>query len=351
MKATFCMQRARFSAWAKSTAYKAGASRAYHRLRNRSHLTTVMFHRILPRNSAAWSICDRHYTLPTDIFADCLSFLNDNYSIISLTELGAAKMNGTALPEYPLLITFDDGWADTLDCAAKVLRKLGLPAACFVAIDALDDPESYWWQETFALAWRCRQVDEAGIREAWSHVKRPPIPTGPGINSYLRYLMMLEELPSDTRRTLLRQSPRAAAAPESRDILTPDRLGALLDIGIEIGAHGMTHLPLTMCRDPAEDLTRARLRLNEIVAGTRQVAVTAVSFPHGRFDQDTVQMARDAGYRLMFTSQARLNSLNRGCLTTDLYNRIEIPLSQITDNFGGFRAERMAALTFFRTAA
>lgn len=334
----------------KTAAYKFGVLSAYHRLRNNSNLTTVMFHRVLPKHSEALRTSDPLYTLPTDVFRDCLLFLRHHYNIISLTQLTTAQKTGERLPDCPLLLTFDDGWADTLDHAAPELNKMGLPGVCFVASDPLDDPEIDWWQDTFNSLWRHGQISEVHIREAWQTLRRPPIPNeqAPGVGPFLRCLAMLQEIPPTTRKALLGRHGATVPPGAERQMLRPESLRDLLESGVAIGAHGATHLPLTLCRNVEDELTRSRRRLSQILGGESQGAVTAMSFPHGRFTDDMVRTAWNAGYDSLFTSRQVLDRVKTGAPSATLFGRIEISLSGVTDTSARFRPELMAMLMFSR---
>src|SRR5260370_32709832 len=58
------------------------------------------------------------------------------------------------LQRHPLLITFDDGWADNLRYGAPLLSRRGLPAVIFVVAEALLSPANGWWQEQIFAASR-----------------------------------------------------------------------------------------------------------------------------------------------------------------------------------------------------
>ncbi|MHB1208043.1 MAG: polysaccharide deacetylase family protein [Rhodospirillaceae bacterium] len=286
--------------------------------------------------------------MTADLFADCLSFFCDHYNLIGLSQLNTALAGGERLPHHPLLVTFDDGWADTLDCAAGLLGQMGVPAACFVASEALEDPAPTWWQDAFALAWRSGHITERNIRDAWTAVDAPPIPGGEedGANSYLRCLAMMHDLPHDVRAGLLEHSLTAYDPKPVRQMLRPDEVRQLVAAGIEIGAHGHSHLPLTMCRNVLDDLVLSRDILRDLIAGSRQTAITALSIPHGRFSENVALAARAAGFRFVFTSRSRLGHIAHGRAAGDVNGRIEISANHVTDSTGRFAPERLALLTF-----
>jgi hypothetical protein len=123
-------------------------------LRNRATLTALMFHRVVEPGTPAARHADVRYTLTAPVFAACLHFLAQHYSVVGLEAVLAARLGGAPLPPRALLITFDDGWADNLTVALPLLRARGLPAALFVATDPVADATPWWWQEVLLRALR-----------------------------------------------------------------------------------------------------------------------------------------------------------------------------------------------------
>src|SRR5690606_5764285 len=116
----------------KSVLYRSGALGLYHRLRNRRSLTVVSFHRILREDDPRWATCDPDYTLRADAFAASLAFFRRHYNVVSLEQVLDARRGAGRLPPRALLITFDDGWADTAQVALPELQRAGLPAVLFL---------------------------------------------------------------------------------------------------------------------------------------------------------------------------------------------------------------------------
>jgi peptidoglycan/xylan/chitin deacetylase (PgdA/CDA1 family) len=326
---------------ARSLSYAVGSLGLYHLLFNRPRLTVAMFHRVLPRSAPAWSAADEAYTLDTEIFDQCLGFFTRHYTVVSLDQVLAAGAGGPPLPGWPLLITFDDGWADTLIHAAPLLAKRNLPAACFVVSNVLDDPTERWWQDRFVHAWRSKRSEVENINAA-----------GPGLaarsNPYLSRLTMLSDLTPADRTALLDQWLAGLPNQAPRQMLTAAEVPALIQSGIAVGAHGASHIPLTLSRNPVDELAGARARLAEVLAGSPQPEVTTLSFPHGRFDADIIVKARMSGYKMMFTSAPHLTELTGGRPTCDVIGRIEVSTRHAAPD-GQFRPDLLACQMFLRS--
>src|SRR5919197_1961233 len=99
---------------------------------NRS-LRVLMYHKVndLPENPL---------TMPVSVFDEQMDQLRElGYTVVDLDAVLAHYTGGAALPPKAVLITFDDGYHDNLDNAAKVLKTYGYPAVLFVPIGYLDD--------------------------------------------------------------------------------------------------------------------------------------------------------------------------------------------------------------------
>jgi len=113
---------------ARHVLYGSGLLGLAHRVRNRRTLTVLMFHRVLPTNSEAYRHAEREFTFSENGFGRCLDFLRQHYNVVTLADLAAAKNGLKALPDRAALITFDDGWRDTLQYAQPALLQRRLPA-------------------------------------------------------------------------------------------------------------------------------------------------------------------------------------------------------------------------------
>jgi peptidoglycan/xylan/chitin deacetylase (PgdA/CDA1 family) len=87
--------------------------------------------------------------------------------------------------------------------------------------------------------------------------------------------------------------------------LAPAQLSQLHALGFEIGCHSMTHAYLNDvgASDLRREVWEAKERIEEML-GTR---VEHFSCPGGRYDERTIAMAKEAGYRTLATSRAHVN--------------------------------------------
>lgn len=329
----------------KWLAYHSGALGAIHRLRNRDRLTVVMFHRVLPDTSPEWRGADPTYTVSDRLFSECLDFFKRQYTVVPLEALLAACDGRQRLPRRSLLITFDDGWADNEAVALPLLRRAGLPAVIFVVTDAIDEAPGPWWQETVFAAWRNGKLSGGSGEALWRAVcgassSSPDFAVADGV---LALTARLAKLMPGARQLLLAPYDIGTGA---RQMLAPAQLRHLLRNGVEVGAHGATHVPLTLVECPEAELRRSRDDLRQLRGDG--LAPVALSFPHGRYTSEIVQLARAAGYRAQFTSDSRLNPISEGRPASDVLGRISVQASEIADANGRLRPEFLALWLFLR---
>lgn len=103
-------------------------------------------------------------TVHTEQFDEQMRYLAENgYHSITPGELIDAWENGTPLPEKPIILTFDDGYADNYENVFPILKKYNLRGTIFLVTDFMGQYENY-------LTWE--QVDEmnrSGLIDFESH--------------------------------------------------------------------------------------------------------------------------------------------------------------------------------------
>jgi peptidoglycan/xylan/chitin deacetylase (PgdA/CDA1 family) len=321
---------------AKTALYRTGPLTTYHRLRNRRALTVIMFHRVLGRGDRRWAYCDPEYTIADDLFARCLEFFAAHYHIVSLDDVLAP---GIHLPDHPLLITFDDGWADHEQVALPILAERGLPAVVFVAADAVDLAEpTPFWEIQLLHAFRRGALGRTELGSLWYATSGGEPPAFTELDDARALVARLYALAPERVPGVLAPYAAALATPGDRHLMNQDELANLTRHRIAIGGHGAKHRPLARVVDAAEDLRRSQAELSRRLGAP----VPTMSFPHGSYDRATVDAARAAGFRALFTSDPILNPVPRGAEVPALLGRIGFDPAGITDRRGRFRPELLA---------
>ena len=117
---------------------------------DRSAIPVLLYHGIGPTSDFSNST-DAEYGVGEDDFAKQMTMMKHaGYQTVTLsTFLRFVNGEKVDLPPRPVLLTFDDGRADSWTGADGILAKLGFNAVMFVDVGRVDrhDPEYLTWQE------------------------------------------------------------------------------------------------------------------------------------------------------------------------------------------------------------
>jgi peptidoglycan/xylan/chitin deacetylase (PgdA/CDA1 family) len=326
-----------------------GAARRLHRWRTVFHKKAMIlvYHRVAESKIDPWAL-----GVSPAHFAQQLEVLKTIANPISLRDLVRAKSDGE-LPERPVCITFDDGYADNLHHAKPALEAARVPGTVFVTPGYLDVPEDLWWDElTKLILDPSSRRDEVSLSLHGYHYvfAFPPEPAeahlawrawddapGPRQAAYLALYRMLVALCDDEREHALEQL-RSGAPPyaERRQhrCLTEQELRTLAagDL-VEIGAHTLTH-PVLAKLTPDEqqhEIGGSKRRLEALTGKS----ITSFAYPYGKknhYTRETVKTVQANGFDCACS--------NFGGLVTRSSNRFVLPRFQPMDWDG----ERFAAV-------
>ena len=333
----------------KQLAYHGGLLGALHRWRNRGQLTVAMFHRVLPASDARHAGADPEWTMTPDSFDQCLRFFKRHYRLVTPQQVFAALRGDAILPGRSMLVTFDDGWADTAEYAQPLLARHQVPALIFVAGCAVDSHAPFWEEHLYSvLATRAGAPAQFSAKLA-SHGVEVSLPARPDEAAIRHAIGLLGQQSTAVRQTVLASFTDDAEAPPA--MMDQAQLRALVGAGLTVGGHGMQHVPLTKAPDVTQELTAAQACLS----GHLQVpAVESMSFPHGAQSSAVISACRAAGYRYLFSSSATLvdvGSLGAPRAASAPVGRIHISEREIVGGDGRVDPARLATWLFLRPAS
>jgi len=98
-----------------------------------------MYHHVADAAPGANAV-ERDLSVSPARFAEQLAWLRQaGYETITLTELAAHFSEGRSLPAKPIILTFDDGYADNYEQAFPLLKAQGYRGAFFILTDFVDE--------------------------------------------------------------------------------------------------------------------------------------------------------------------------------------------------------------------
>ncbi|MBP3981842.1 MULTISPECIES: polysaccharide deacetylase family protein [unclassified Acidovorax] len=324
----------------RTTLYRSGALGAWHRRRNKHALTVLMFHRVLPAGSDALAQSEREFAFSLDGFQETLDFVSRHYNVVDLAQVKAVIDGRGRLPDCPLLITFDDGWRDTVEYAMPELKKRSLPGVLFLATEVIDLDQPRWWQDAAGAiladpATAPKLLTALGMSE--------DAMTQPGFSQHVA--AKLAGMPEVERRHVIHEvDPRVLEKIDERQMMNVEDLSRWTENGFELGGHGHTHSPIAYANDPEAEVSECRDRLRAL-----GLDVLSLSYPHGVKSDASRELLKNARFDLVFDSNpclANVSSLQR--LRFDL-PRIHLPENTWTTRNGRIDPARLALYLFPRS--
>jgi peptidoglycan/xylan/chitin deacetylase (PgdA/CDA1 family) len=245
------------------------------RSRSRERALLIGYHRIADPALDVYglSVSPAHFAQQMDVLARLTQPTR-------LREMVTSVSRGVFKPNT-VVVTFDDGYAETLDVALPILERAGIPATVFAVSGYLG--REFWWDELARLVRAKQQRNGESLAE--------PRNGASAINA-----AGLRALPeADRRRSLTALANGAPACAPVRRALTVQELARLArsDL-IEVGAHTVTHplLPRLSQAEQRCELEDCRRTLEAIVGRP----VFSFSYPHGAFSETTTRLVREAAY-------------------------------------------------------
>jgi peptidoglycan/xylan/chitin deacetylase (PgdA/CDA1 family) len=285
-----------------------------------------MFHRVLPAGSKEYCRAEMAYTMSLEGFGRCLDVVRRHYNIVSLNDLFNACSGQNRLPKRAALITFDDGWRDTVIHALPALQRRKMSALVFVATEVLEVEAPRWWldmlrelaEDSQKLSSLC---DEFGISNSRQ-------------DRFLSASARLAALPIAERYRILEEYVDSEGF--ARQMVTSgDITQAIQSGGLEVASHGHTHVALTKTADLVQELKDSR-------SGVARVGgvSTSIAFPHGDYDGSVTSTCYTQGFQFLFSSDHAINSAARIGRQAPIC-RLNVPEDARTCNNGKISSGRL----------
>ncbi|PVZ08004.1 polysaccharide deacetylase family protein [Actinomycetospora cinnamomea] len=229
-------------------------------------------------------------------------------TVVPLSEAVDTLAAGGSLPRRAVALTFDDGYADWLDAAVPALDRRGMHGTFFLVSDILSGRVGAWWEELADAFDRCTatSLDWAGR----THDLSTPVARRAAQDALKDELKLVDGATRNEAVTRIAERiapPLSSQPPRDPLFLDWDGARALAATGHGVGSHTVTH-PILAREDAAtqrHELAASREALEEGLGQT----VDLLAYPNGNagdYDQQTMELARAAGYRAAVTTRPGL---------------------------------------------
>jgi peptidoglycan/xylan/chitin deacetylase (PgdA/CDA1 family) len=287
----------------------------------------LLYHRVAEVQSDPWllSVTPRH-------FAEHLEVLRKVGRPMRLYHLAQNLREGKS--QYrPLVVTFDDGYADNLYNAKPLLERYEIPATIFLTTGCIGQDREFWWDELDRLLlqpktlpkalhlnidgsthdWDLGEAADYGEDAAQHHRswrawdKHDPSARH---SLYRSLYHLLQPLPAGEQRKVLDDLLTwALAEPGGRPSYRPLTIQEILTLAqgdlLDIGSHTITHTVLS-ARPPAtqwKEIQHSKAHLEEVLG----CPVTSFAYPYGRqsdYTAETMALVQEAGFACACSASA-----------------------------------------------
>ncbi|HVL84504.1 MAG TPA: polysaccharide deacetylase family protein [Pseudonocardia sp.] len=223
-------------------------------------------------------------------------------NVLPLEQALRDLLDGRPLPPRAVAITFDDGYRDNLELAGPMLRRLGLPATCFLVPGLLDGDVSPWWEE---LAWIFDNATAPAVE--WAGAEHPitePSARRAVFKRIAEDVKRVDRIERDATVARLREGVAPRGRYDLRSHFMDWDEARRLQEYMSIGSHTTYHAILANETPQAqrEDLAGSRRRLEAGLGAP----VRVLAYPNGKsidYDDHTRAAAAAAGYDFSITTR------------------------------------------------
>ncbi len=298
----------------KRLVYPCLASAGY--LRGRASggdLCVLTYHGVVPSGYEVTDPDQDGGLVSVENFRRQLRLLKSRYHVVTPTEVLDWVLEGWALPKQSVLLTCDDGLLNTLTDMLPVLKEENLSCLFFVLGDLTGRFAQMLWYEdlylallaaparTFTVSLEALAVtfelrDRKQRRQVWGRLVKKLSQ----IDQTERYAF-IDAARAEFGLSSEGETKSGEAARRRFSLLTPSQLRQLIDHGMSIGSHTLSHPMLSQQSSELawKEISESRIALQKVLGSP----VWALAYPFG--DAESVstrdwQLAQQAGFECAF---------------------------------------------------
>lgn len=293
--------------WTKKAVVRSGLLRHVARCRRPAGII-LMYHSVLddPKEGADSIGVDSIHS--TDIFRKEMEFIARHYTPVSMEDIRLFLNGQKPMPQNPVAVTFDDGYADNFEVAARVLNDVGMPGTFYLTVESVETGRLPWFchlRHAFATTTKKTWQDPAG--RSWDLRDQ-----GHWTQAFFAGLEHVTQLVGDAQQEALRTIEHdLEAAPlitSKVGMMTWEHARGLCRHGHVVGSHGLTHPNMAYIADHdlQNELSESKRKLET------ELGLPAVHFSYPAagltvsWTERTVTATKGAGYQTAVTTSPGL---------------------------------------------
>jgi peptidoglycan/xylan/chitin deacetylase (PgdA/CDA1 family) len=290
-------------------------------------LTIITYHYVRPIKTSRWPNIKG---LELKEFCGQLDYIQRYYNSVSLDMiLASARGEKVDWPRNPILLTFDDGYADHHDHVFPELHRRNIQGCFFASARPLLDREILDVNKVhFVLACSDNHINLAATLDTAvsTYDDQSVVPRIPNLRElffkpsrwdpaetvYVKRVLQ-RGLPPKIRSAIVDQMFRSVVSVDPVDFaeqlyMTTNQARQMIDEGMSFGCHGNDHIWLGQSTEAEQrhDITRS-MRLSSALGISPEN--TSFCYPYGSYNTTTLDIIKSFKCTVAFTTRLDLNAI------------------------------------------
>lgn len=305
---------------------------------NENKLTVIMYHYVRDLKNSRYPGIKG---LQTELFKEQIGYLKRHYAFVTAEDVMAAYAGEHELPQHPVLLTFDDAYADHFNTVFPILKHEGIKGAFYAPVKAITEnrvldvnkihfilastPED----RMPALLSEIRRLlqtykDEYQLADFDFYFNKLAVANrfDPKEVIFVKRLLQVELDERLRNRMTDILFEKIVGVPEhvfSRELyMSVDQIRCMADCGMHIGSHGYDHYWLgVLPKEKQEFEIRKSIEFIASVGG--DINNWSICYPYGDYNEDTISLLKETGCKLGLTTVVGLADWQRGGVDDAVY--------------------------------
>ena len=268
--------------------------------------------------------------LDINLFRKQMTFFKENFNVVRMEQVIDAVKGRQKLPDNPVLLTFDDGYADNFTFAFPILEEFKfqgsffIPGKTFTTHQLLDVNKIHYILASADIKklvidvqdklnyYRGKEYDYPSNDELWNTYATDERFDNKDVVFVKRILQTVlpEKLRNKISSDLFEKYVGVSEEQLAYELyMTPAQIRTLKKHGMFIGIHGYDHYWLgnLSIEQMQDDITKALTTMNEFIDSKAWV----MNYPYGNYNDDVLKFISKNGACLGLTTEVRVADLQK----------------------------------------
>lgn len=270
--------------------------------------------------------------LQTELFKEQIGYLKKHYNFVKIEEVIAAFAGEYELPNHPVLLTFDDAYADHFNTVFPILKHEGIQGAFYAPVKAITENKVLNVNKIhFILASTpddkipvlLKEIkhlleinkEEYNLADFDSYFNKLAIANRFDTKEviFVKRLLQVElneHLRNIITNVLFEKVVGISENTFSRELyMSIDQIRCMVDCGMHIGSHGYDHYWLgSLPKEKQEFEIKKSIEFISEVGG--DINNWSICYPYGNYNEDTISLLKENGCKLGLTTVVNIADLS-----------------------------------------